>query len=138
MVPIVAFKDLQGAINALETRGWKFIEHVPSQKRLLKSFCCDQIRLGKVGKPIQMQFMPSDLQADSDDAHNFGDVYDQRGKRLYVENKIDWIAVTHFCEPAVHIDLNELKDSRPTEKDGFVSPENLPKEYLEKSERFKS
>ena len=137
LVPIVIFKDLQRSIDILEKlRGWRYIDTWPSHVNIT-SPCCPQIASAKPGRKITMRFEPSALQADSDDAHNSG-MATTGEDRLYVDNKIDWVAIMHFWVPGIVVnpfDDAEYKASL-TEKEGFVSPNRLPKELLAVSKRY--
>lgn len=136
LVPIVIFKDLQQAIDIMEKlRKWRFIDTMPTHKPIATP-CCQQIATAKVGQPIKMVFEPSALQGDADDAHNFGQATTGE-HRLYVDNKIDWVAVCHFWAPLIHTNLEQLADEMPREAEGFVSPELLPKEFLAVNKRYK-
>lgn len=117
--------DLKKSIEKLERfRDWTFIATVPKRKKFIDGPCCPQMVLGKVGDVLAVQYAQSDLQADSDDAHNFNEVASPNGKRLYVDGKIDWTARCHFWVPADVINTEEVRES--VAATSHTNPHNSP------------
>lgn len=94
-----------------ENRDWTFIPTIPRRKKFADGPCCAAILLGKVGDVLAVEYEQSDLQADPDDAHNFGEVSAKDGKRLQRDGVIDWYARCHFWVPAVFIRPEEVRES---------------------------
>ena len=135
LVPIVIARDLRKSIDILEKhRGWKYLDTVPTHRKYLNP-CCDQIATGRAGTPLRMRFQPSPLQADTDDAHNFGGTYSPKGERLYVDGKIDWVAIMHFWQPGIVVTPAEDREMLSS-GEGRLSPAELPAEFLAKSPIF--
>ncbi len=114
-VPATGVDTLKGLLREIaalqEARDWTFIPTIPRRTRFANGPCCAAILLGKAGDVLAVDYSKSPLQADSDDAHNFGEVANLEGKRLYVEGKIDWIARCHFWVPALFIRPEEVRES---------------------------
>lgn len=139
LVPIVVFKDLQRSIDILEKlRGWRYIDTWPSHVRV-SSPCCPQVASARPGEAMKMRFEPSALQGDTDDVHNSG-MATTGEDRLIRDYKVDWVAIMHFWVPGIIEDPDDIREYKAslTEKDGFVSPELLPKELLAVSKRYKN
>ena len=133
LVPIVVASDLRRSIDILEKhRGWKYLDSVPTHRKYAKP-CCDQIEKGRAGSPLRIRFQPSPLQADTDDAHNFGGTYSPNGVRLYVDGKIDWVAIMHFWQPGIVVTPAEDRENMFL---GGLTPAEMPPEYLAKTNRF--
>lgn len=128
LAPLYGAKEVAAAIEVLEKhRGWRHIESIPNRVKFCGTPCCTKIALGLPGQPVPITFKRSNLQVDTDDAHNFGELSDPV-KRREIDGKADWVAVVHFWEPDVLVSLNEIKEHRSAlgEAEGFVSPENMP------------
>lgn len=136
MVPITILKDVLQAISIMEKlRHYKHIDTMPTHIPKIQKPCCTQIATARPGQPIKVIIEPSALQGDTDDIHNSGEAtYGE--ERLYIDNKIDWVAIVHFWAPALNVNLEQLKEELPRESQGFVSPELLPKELLAASKRY--
>lgn len=130
MVPFAVFKDLQKSIDILEKhRGWKLITTAPKRKQFPGGKpCCAAMATAPVGTTLNIKFMPSDLQGDTDDAHNFGELSDPN-KRMFVENIVDWVAIMHFWVPGIVVNTDADKEYsqslRP--ESGFIDNEALSK-----------
>lgn len=123
LFPALLEKPILEQIERIERlRHWKFLEVVP---RKGKDFvpCCDQLR-APAGSLISILIQDSPLQGDTDDLAlgGLGDTY----KRHAVQGKRDLRVVTHFLQPAVHLDAEAIAKETPQTKDGFLSPEELP------------
>ena len=134
-IPLTIAKDLYKAIKILEDhRGWRHITVTPSRQQFAGKPCCPKMSVP--GTPLGVVFMPAAYQGDADDATNFSEVSDG-SHRLLVEGLIDWVAIVHFWTPALFFNTAQLKEETPREREGFVSPELLPKGYLEAKEKRK-
>lgn len=119
--------DLTKAIDILErTRGWHFLTKVPARKQFLGGAppCCAKVAAAPSGTPLEVWYEKSDLQADSDDAHNFNEVSDGT-ERFYSEGLIDWVAVCHFWQKGIWLNKDEVFEGMQSlnRSNGFVSPE---------------
>ena len=131
MVPFHAFKTIEWSKDRFERfKGWKFLDRVPARKAFPNGTpCCPQIMERKPGESLTIKFMPSEYQGDTDDAHNFGTMSD-KNKRIFVDNKIDWVAIMHFWVPAVTVNLDEEREFRDSQTyaEGFAQWDALPPE----------
>ena len=127
LVPIAAFPHIKAAIAQYQrVHKWQFIEKVPRYRPPAHLACCALIARGLPGADIPLRFEVSPLQADPEDIATADMEAADDAKRLFVDNKIDWVAVLHFIRPAIHVNQNELIESLPGEMDGFRSPEAMP------------
>ncbi len=127
MVPIVVAKDLQRAIETIERRdGGKRLEVVPDRPRFAGKPCCDQLAQPP-GSIINLRFKPSAYQGDTDDAHNLDAMSDPQFRSVE-EGLIDWVAIVHFWEPAIHINLEAEAEYRRSlgPAQGFMTWDMLP------------
>lgn len=121
-VPFYIARDLTKSIEILERhRDWHFMDRVPQRIKFCGKPCCSEIALGLPGQPLPIRFAISDYQGDTDDAHNFAEMSDPN-KRTYEDNIVDWVAICHFWQPVVVVEMEPIFG----EKEGFVSPENMP------------
>lgn len=128
LVPIAGFPTIKAAIELYErVLKWKFIKVVPRLKPPAHLVCCDQIAKGRPGAELTIRFEVSPLQANPDDIGDMAIAVDD-SKRLYVDNKIDWVAVLHFVKPALHINQAQIIEEMPRESEGFRSPESMPEQ----------
>lgn len=127
LVPFHVAQQLAEAIAKMEKfKGCKFIDRIPDQIKFCGKPCCTQIALGLPGQPVKILFERSAFQGDTDDAHNFGAVSDP-DSRIEQDNLVDWVAVTHFWEPAIWIQQEEVDEFKNLgEKDGYVHRDNMP------------
>ena len=130
MVPFVIAHDLRKAIDIYEKhRDWKLITTAPPKaKRKFpkgKPCCADFFGL-KGGDRVMFRIMPATFQGDTDDAHNFDELSDP-GKRLYQENIVDWVVISHWWVPAQQFDLDaEAEYSQSLGlADGFATKETM-------------
>jgi len=131
LVPFVIAGDLVKSIQIFERhRGWHLLDRVPKRKAFPGSVpCCDLIAKGKPGTALNPRFEPSLYQGDTDDAHNFQELSNPEF-RLNVEGLIDWVAILHFWEPAVHVDRDHVKEASQAlnPQQGFRRWEDMPKD----------
>lgn len=128
LVPLVVAGDLQKGIDNLERfKGWKRIEVVPSRQLWPENKVCCELMRQPPGSTITLRFKPSDFQGDPDDATNFKETSDNES-RLAIEGIIDWVAIVHFWQPAIHINLDEEREEHQamTPKNGFATWESMP------------
>lgn len=129
LVPMFAFKTIAQAKDIYEKhRGWRFLDAVPARREFPGGKpCCTDMVSKKVGEPLTIKFMPSDYQGDTDDAHNFGELSNKQ-HRITVENIIDWVAIMHFWEPAIVVNLDEEKENRLalSTDEGFATWDSMP------------
>ena len=115
LVPVVIAKDLQESIDTLERlRGWRRLETVPRRKAFAGEPCCLQMAK-KPGSVLKIIIKPSPFQGDADDATNAlsrGESVsvENGGDRFTVDGIIDWVAVLHFWQPAIHYNREEFKE----------------------------
>lgn len=128
MIPLIVASDLKKSIENLEKfRGWHVLETVPSRKQFPANMACCEQMLKPSGTALKIRFMPSDFQGDPDDATNFNEVADDN-HRLLVEAIVDWVAIVHFWEPAVHVNMEEVRDDSRSlaAGDGFMDWKSIP------------
>lgn len=109
---------------------WKVISHVPSKARMKgKTPCCLQMAQ-PAGTPLKLVIKPSEFQGDTDDAHNFGEMSDPT-KRIYVDGKIDWVAITHFLVPCIFVNQDQVAEDRAAvgPEQGLARWEDIPADY---------
>lgn len=125
LVPVVIGSDLQKSIDILERlRGWRRLETVPKRKAFAGKPCCLQMAK-KPGSVLNIIIKPSPFQGDTDDATNAlnrGELFsvENGGSRLEEDGLIDWIAVLHFWQPAIHYNREEFKEELTAPMPGFA------------------
>lgn len=119
--------SLEKAIETMERlRKWTMLETVPKRKLFLGGgeACCEKMKL-PVGSPLSIILRPSEMQGDPRD-HPDADRVVTDGQEGTPTGDLYLTAVLHFWQPGISFNRQELVENMPTEKQGFVSPENLP------------
>ena len=130
LVPVVIAGDLQKSIDTLERlREWKRLELVPTRKAFAGKPCCLQMAK-KPGSVLKIIIKPSPFQGDVDDATNAlyrGDsvAVENEGNRIENDGLIDWVAVLHFWQPAIHYNREEFKEELTAPIPGFADWDSI-------------
>lgn len=109
-------------------RDFHVISRVPSKRQMKgKKPCCLQMAQ-PAGTELKLVIQPSEFQGDTDDAQNFGEMSDKH-KRMTVDNKVDWVVITHMWTPMHYRNLDQEKEEAAGNEHGLATWDQIPADY---------
>lgn len=111
-------------------RDFKVITRVPTKRQMKgKTPCCLQMAQPP-GTALKLIIKPSEFQGDTDDAQNFGELSDPT-KRIHIDGKVDWVAITHFWTPCIVVNQEQIAEERKAlgPEQGLARWEDIPADH---------